>query len=106
MLVERVCPYCRQSIKHERLGVVLTPLKAGILDIIKRAGDDGVTSAEIVAGPLYRERRRASHDTIKAHVWQINDLLEETNWVIRSESNYGTSERRWYLRWRKVRRVA
>jgi hypothetical protein len=106
MPLARVCPYCRQSIRVERCGVPLPLLKAGIFDAIKQAGDVGVTSAEIVAGPLYRERRRASHDTIKAHIWQINELLEETNWVIRSEGNYGTSERRWYLRRRKVRRVA
>jgi hypothetical protein len=94
----RVCPYCRQSIKHERYGVPLPPLKAGILDAIKCAGDIGVTSAEIVDGPLYRERRRASHDTVKAHIWQINELLEATAFSITSD------RRRWYLR-RRMRRV-
>jgi hypothetical protein len=84
----------------------LTLLKAGIFDAIKCAGDVGVTSAEIVDGPLYRERRRASHDTVKAHIWQINELLEDTDWVIRSESDYGTSERRWILRRRQMRKIA
>lgn len=102
----RVCPYCRQSIRIERYGVPLTPLKAGIFDAIKQAGDVGVNSDEIISGPLYRDRRRASRDTIKAHIFQINELLEETDWAIQSEGDYGTSERRWYLRRRKVRRAA
>lgn len=102
----RVCPYCRQFIKHERCGVPLTSLKAGIFDAIKQAGDFGVTSAEILGGELYRDRRRISTHTIKAHVWQINDLLEDTNWIIRSERDCGSTESRWYLRRRDVRRVA
>jgi hypothetical protein len=102
----RTCPLCRQHYAVERFGIRLTPLKGGILDLIKSVGDVGVTSAEIIASPLYRDRRRARHDTIKAHIFQINGLLEATGWVIRSEGDYGTSERRWYLWRRKVRRVA
>jgi hypothetical protein len=34
-----VCQHCGQPIAHERLGVVLTPLKAAIVDAIKRHGD-------------------------------------------------------------------
>jgi hypothetical protein len=102
----RTCPLCHQHYAVERLGVRLPPLKAGIFDAIKQAGDVGVTSAEIVAGSLYRERRHASHDTIKAHIWQINELLEETNWIIQSESDYGTSERRWHMRQRRMRKAA
>ena len=80
-------------------------LKSLIVDAIKRAGDYGITSHELISD-VYCDRRRASHHTIKAHVWQINELLEETSWVIRSEGDYGTNERRWYLRRRHVRRVA
>ena len=101
----RACPYCRQLIKHERCGVFLPPLKAGIFDLIRAAGDAGISSAEIVGDPLYRERWRVSRTAIKSHVWQINELLDETNWVIRAEGDYGTSERRWYLRRRRRRRV-
>ena len=46
------CPFCHSV---ERLGVRLPPLKAAIFDRIKRAGDIGVTSDEIVAD-LYRDR--------------------------------------------------
>lgn len=107
----RVCPYCRQVIAVERYGVPLTPLKAGIFDAIRAAGDAGITSTEIIGGQLYCDRRRVSRDTIKAHVWQINALLEQTNWVIKSETEIGApdmhlSERRWHLRRRRVRRVA
>jgi hypothetical protein len=93
------CPYCHAV---ERFGVRLPSLKAAILDHIRRAGDIGVTSLEIVSD-LYRDRRPVSLHTIKAHVWQINTLLEETDWIVRSE--HGSTECRWYLSRRRVRRV-
>jgi hypothetical protein len=96
----RFCPHCRRPMTYERCGVLLTPLKAGIFDAIKRAGNLGITSNEIIDGELYRDRRAASHHTIKAHVFQINDLLCETNFIIESD------RRRWYLRRRFVRCIA
>src|SRR5262245_52069463 len=95
------CAVCRQPIGMERAGVRLTPLKAGIFDAIKRAGDLGVTSTEIVRSPLYRDRRpyrgrrEFGDEGIKAHVWQINDLLENTPFVIVSD------RRRWFLQRRR-----
>jgi hypothetical protein len=96
------CPYCHAG---ERFGIRLPALKAAILDRIRRAGDTGVTSIEIMSD-LYRDRRSVSFRTIKAHVWQLNSLLEETDWIIRSERDYGSTECRWCLRRRRVRRVA
>ena len=100
------CPHCHQSITTERCGIRLPLLKAGIFDVIKQAGDFGITTEEL-AHEIYRDRRRRpSKYTVKAHIWQINERLEETPWIIRSEGDYGTAERRWYLRRRHVRRVA
>jgi hypothetical protein len=89
-----VCPHCHQPIAHERLGVVLTPLKAAIVDRIKWAGDLG-RSSESLMHELYLDRRPVSRTTLKAHVWQINELLAATDWVIESD------RRRWFLRRRK-----
>jgi hypothetical protein len=86
------CPQCHQPIAIERLGVRLTPLKAAIFDRIKRAGDLGVSSTELV-GELYDNR--VTGNTIKAHVWQINQVLAETTHVIRSDG------RVWFLRRRR-----
>jgi hypothetical protein len=83
------CPQCHQPIAIERLGVRLTPLKAAIFDRIRRAGDVGVSSTELV-GELYDNR--VTGNTIKAHVWQINQVLAETAHVIRSDG------RVWFLR--------
>jgi hypothetical protein len=119
------CPHCHQVLHHERLGVRLTPLKARILDMIKAAGDLGIAREELMHA-LARERGVAiSKYTLKAHIWQINDLLEETNFVIAYEprdseprASYGrwahirprqVSERqdgRWFLRRRRLRAVA
>ena len=87
----RLCPHCRQPIKHERVGIPLTQLKAGIFDAIKNAGDYGITSKEIVRGELYRDRSSVDVLTIKSHVSQINDLLEESGFIIVSD------RRRWFL---------
>jgi hypothetical protein len=84
------CPHCHQPTGNLRLGVRLTPLKTAIVDRIKTAGDIGVTTGEIVSD-LYRDRSAVNPTTIKAHVNQINDLLAETTWRIRSD------RRRWFL---------
>jgi hypothetical protein len=86
-----VCPHCGQPIAHERLGVVLTPLKAAIVDRIKWAGDLGRSSESLVR-ELYLDRFTVSRTTLKAHVWQINELLAGTDYCIVSE------RRRWFLR--------
>ena len=78
----------------ERLGVRLTPLKAAIVDRIKWAGDLGRSSESLVR-ELYLDRFTVSRTTLKAHVWQINELLAGTDWVIESD------RRRWCLRRRQ-----
>jgi hypothetical protein len=95
-----VCPHCGQPIASERLGVRLTPLKARIIDVIKAAGEVGVSSAELVYD-VYGDRARVPlTSAIKSHVWQINEVLEQTGWVIQSD------RRRWFLRRRRQGRRA
>jgi hypothetical protein len=89
-----VCPHCHQQIAHERLGVRLTPLKAAIVDRIKWSGDLGRSSESLVR-ELYFDRKPVSMTTLKAHVFQINELLAATDWVIASD------RRRWFLRRRR-----
>jgi hypothetical protein len=87
-----VCQACGQPLRERRLGVVLTPFKASLLDLIRRAGDLGISSDEL-RRELYRDHPKPpSKFTIKAHVWQINELLAGTDWVIESD------RRRWFLR--------
>jgi hypothetical protein len=75
------CPTCHRPMPPEtRAGVRLTPLKARIFDVIRRAGVDGISAVDINAIVF---DRRASLDTVKAHVWQINELLDETGIAIR-----------------------
>ena len=97
----KYCPHCRQVLKSFRVGVVLTPLKAGIFDVIKEAGDVGITSAELLADDrLFHDRRRKpAETTVKAHCWQLNELLEATPFIIVSD------QRRWFLE-RRQRKVA
>jgi DNA-binding SARP family transcriptional activator len=85
-----ICPTCHQTIGTSRLGVRLTPLKALIVDHIKIAGDIGISSEEL-RGTLWEERKEVSINTVKAHIWQINSILEETDWIIHSD------RRHWFL---------
>ena len=74
------CPHCHQRMpKSTRVGVALTELKARIFDMIKRR--DGVTKDDINIAIF---DGTAKPDTIKAHIWQINDALMDTGVRIRS----------------------
>jgi hypothetical protein len=87
----RTCPHCHQTITVERLGVRLPKLKAEIVDAIRRAGDPGITSQELIY-LLWHDDINPS--TVKAHMWQINSLLEGTDWTIRSDRKRWTLCRR------------
>jgi hypothetical protein len=94
-----VCPHCHQQIAVERFGVRMTPLKAGIIDLVIAAGDDGISSRDILASDLYRDRRPHSGVWsplgIKAHVQQINEVIAEKGVRIVSD------QRRWFLQQRR-----
>jgi hypothetical protein len=81
--------------------VRLTPLKASIVDKIKAAGDIGLSSEEL-HNALW-ERAVTKH-TVKAHVWQINELLAETDYRIASDGRGPNA--RWYLRRPRRERAA
>lgn len=74
-----VCPHCHQHISVERLGVRLSPLKAQLLDRIKAAGAVGISPRELV-DDLYRGNK--TRNCVSQHIKQLNDLLEETDWMI------------------------
>jgi hypothetical protein len=93
------CSQCGQPLTFERAGVRLTPLKAAIFDLIQAAGEIGVSSQEILQ-QAFRERHVAGADIVKMHVHQINDLLEATDFIIRSD------RRKWTLERREVRAIA
>ena len=99
----RTCPLCHQHYAVERLGVRLTPLKARIVDYIKASGDLGA-STEDLRHELYSPKDARVGATVRVHIHQINDLLEVTDWIIRSESDLALP--RWFLRRRRIRRVA
>jgi hypothetical protein len=84
------CPCCGQPMPEVRLGVKLTPLKARIFDIVKRAGNDGILADELFK-MVYEERKRSRH-SLKAHVWQINDVIADEGWrivgIIRGVGSY------------------
>jgi hypothetical protein len=99
MHAQLLCPKCHQPIKHVRLGVGLTELKAGIFDAIKAAGDIGVSLAQ---SDLWRDSSRTrppTRNTVRSHIVQINMELDGTGWRI-----VGDHHRPW--RWSLVRRKA
>jgi hypothetical protein len=63
-----------------RLGVTMSALKAGIVDMVARGGDDG-TPVGAIFDALFGNRK-ASRDTLKTHVWQINALIEAEGYRI------------------------
>jgi hypothetical protein len=75
------CHFCGQLLPEIRLGVRLTPLKARIYDLIHRAGKDGIASQDIKT--IVYEHKKRVPKTIRTHINQINDRLEETNFKIK-----------------------
>jgi hypothetical protein len=91
MSAAALCPSCGQPIRNRRHGITLPPLKAAMFDLIKREGDLGISTEELMR-ELYVDRRMPSKTTMKVHIWQINELLVETDYSIVSD------RRRWFLR--------
>lgn len=85
----KLCPHCHQPMPEIRFGVRLSPLKARIFDLVKRAGDIGIATSDIMnavyEGPVARE-------LIAMHIHQINDQMASTSWRIRGHraSRYST----------------
>jgi hypothetical protein len=83
-----MCPHCRQPMPEMRLGVRFPPLKAAIFDLIKLTGDHGMTQQEI-QGPF----ELGSLYTVRAHVWGINKLIEDTGYRIRGGTKHAPGYR-------------
>ena len=71
------CPTCGQTLPERRVGVRLTPRKARIFDHVKRYGEEGIPVTALAA---FMDMKVV---TVKSHIWQINDLLEDTGWRIK-----------------------
>ena len=89
----------------ECMGVQLPPLKARLVKIVKASGDLGASWQDIYgslyagfprtqtemrwddAGHCYRRRESPGRNTIKSHIWQINEHLEleGASWRLVSE---------------------
>jgi hypothetical protein len=93
------CPHCHQPIRRERFGAYFPPRKWAIIDAVAAAEDLGISCQELSL--LWDPP--VSRGTIKSHICQINDLLEGTDWYIRSES--GVADRRLYFMRRRSRRA-
>ena len=82
----RCCNYCGQTLPETRMGVRLTALKARIFDIVQRAGVDGISSSDLF-DMVYTEGD-TSLETLKAHIWQINDVIRDEGYAIRGTDRY------------------
>jgi hypothetical protein len=82
-----ICPHCKQPLSEVRAGIRMPPLKAKIFDVIKAAGAEGITSSGVISS-VYYARKKPAIAAVKSHVWQMNDALEETNFVIISQAGH------------------
>ena len=70
--MKKVCACCGQPLPEVRGGIRLSPLKAQIFNIIRRAGVDGVT-IETINALCFEGRSTAVN--VRTHVVQINDAF-------------------------------
>jgi hypothetical protein len=95
--MRKLCSHCHQPLPEVRAGVRLSPLKAHIFDVIKRADSNGITIEEI-NGICFDGRTNGVN--IRNHVAQINDALAGTDVEIRGRTpgfagQYHIVKRRW-----------
>ena len=84
---QRRCPYCGGPLIDFRLGVRLSPLKARIFDLVQRAGRDGISGVDLHE-LAYTGTARPGAATIKAHIHQINEVLDGTGYRIVGRGTY------------------
>jgi hypothetical protein len=90
------CPHCHQLLPEFRFGVRLADLKARILDMVRRAGQDGIAGDDLFA-VVYDEQRvrwkrdRASRKALKAHVYGINEAIKTVGFRIVCSGRNGNS---------------
>jgi hypothetical protein len=83
------CPHCHQPLPQIRLGVQLPALKLRIFDLVQRAGRDGIAGDDLF-GLVYGDnvpagkgiRRERNRKTLKSHIGQINELIEDAGYRI------------------------
>lgn len=80
------CPHCGNLSRAARAGVYMTPIRAAIFDAIKRTGMEGAAPDELYAR-IYPDGG-VGRQAVKAHVWQIRQLLVETEWEIVGSNRY------------------
>ena len=85
-MAERCCHYCGQTIPETRMGVRLSPLKTRMFDIVTRAGPDGISSRDLF--DMVYTSGDQSRDTLKAHIWQINDAISDEGYRIAGQDGY------------------
>jgi hypothetical protein len=68
-------------------GSWFTARKARIIEIIARAGKDGIDSE------MLRERLGMGRDNLKSHIWQINEKLTELDMLIVGDRGRGGNYR-------------
>lgn len=75
------CQHCGQLMPAVRYGARMSPRKATIIDIIK--ANPGITARHLGI------RLNCHATTIKVHIWQINNILVETDKRIEGRFDHG-----------------
>jgi hypothetical protein len=75
-----MCPHCGQPLPTKRFGIAMSALKARVIDLIQSGGEDGILT-ETVWQRIFQPRH-ATRNTMKSHVWQINEMLADEGYSI------------------------
>ena len=85
------CPHCGAPLPIKRYGVAFTRLKAKILDLAEKGIESDALYERVFSG-----RERPSREAMKAHIWQINDALANTDWrIVHRHGSYLMEKCRW-----------
>lgn len=94
------CPTCRQYLPHPApMGLKLSPQQQVVFNIVRRAGDNGIPTEDIIAG-MYSGCRDVPLNARKmVHVaaWHINKQLVPKGWRIRGWSRGRASQGEYFF---------
>jgi hypothetical protein len=89
MTSRRDCPGCGRPMPAARFGVVVSELKARIIDRVRLAGDEGISAADLIA----ELNLSIGPKLLAVHINQLNEKLVETDYELRGRGPWGRGYR-------------
>ena len=87
-MTQQRCPYCNQPLPVHRMNVQMTSLEGRIFDLIRRGGDDGILTRDLVDVIWPNDPAPAAAKSLKVHISNINRKIAARDYRIISYNSF------------------